>query len=187
MKHPIAQVINLALLLLFFSSCSDTGKDPSGQTSATVEFRSPNGDIVAIRNIKGPDTSWTFNNALGEPLLPYDSLWVGTDTTGQPRDVIFFIKGHQTLISFYPNMQKMAEGELKNQQREGSWTAYDMETGKKQSETDFVNGLEHGSYTVYNFNGTPRIIGQYNNGNPIGEWSFYDDQGNLAGTKKYGN
>jgi antitoxin component YwqK of YwqJK toxin-antitoxin module len=79
----------------------------------------------------------------------------------------------------------MAEGDLVDGLRHGRWTGYERNTGRKQSETDYSLGLENGSYTVYNYNGTPRIVGQYVDGKETGEWSFYDQDGNLAGTKQY--
>lgn len=171
--------------LLFLTACANQGQNTSND--GTVEFRSPKGDIVAIRTIKGSDTTWAFNNALGESLIPgTDSLWVIADTTnGQPKEVIFFHKGQQTMLSFWDNMERMAEGDLVDGLRHGRWTGYERNTGRKQSETDYSLGLENGSYTVYNYNGTPRIVGQYVDGKETGEWSFYDQDGNLAGTKQY--
>lgn len=187
-RHLLSSIINFqfSILLLLLASCSNQGQD-NKSNDGTVEFRSPKGDIVVLRTIKGSDTSWVFNNALGEPLIPgCDSVQViANATSGQPEEALFHRNGAQTLMAFWENMEKKFEGNLKDGLKEGHWTAYDMNTGKKQSETDFANGLEHGSYTVYNYNGTPRVIGQYNNGTPTGEWSFYDQDGNFAGTKKY--
>ena len=177
---PVALFCSILLV-----SCGGgaTGND------GTAEFRSPKGDIIAIRTIQNGDTSWAFNNALGEPLVPgTDSLWVNTDTVnGQPTDVLFHQKGRQTLLSFWDNMEKKSEGELVDGLRHGHWTGFERNTGRKQSETDYTLGIENGSYIVYNYNGTPRIVGQYSNGKETGEWSFYDQDGNLSGTKKYDN
>lgn len=183
-KH--SSIFALPLVLLLFVACSGSGNTAN---DGTVEFRSPKGDIVAIRTILKGDTTWTFNNALGEPLVPgCDSLWVTIDTTsGQPKEVLFHCKNRIILLSFWDNMERMAEGDLVDGLRNGHWTGYERNTGKKQSETDYLAGVENGSYTVYNYNGTPRIVGQYNNGQPIGEWTFYDQDGNLAGTKNYDN
>lgn len=176
--------ILIASSFLILAACDNQGTDSN---DGTVEFRSPKGDIIVSRTIQGTDTSWAINNALGEPLVQgCDSLQVLADTVkGQPKEVIFHHKGQQSMLTFWDNMEKLAEGDLKNGQRNGLWTAYDMNTGKKQSETNFVDGIEHGAYTVYNENGTPSITGQYNLGLRTGEWSFYDKEGNLLGTKQY--
>ena len=183
-SSPITPFHSLLLAFLFFAACSG-GNDTSND--GTVEFRSPKGDIVAVRTIQGSDTSWNINNALGEPLIPgTDSLWVIPDTTnGQPKEVLFYHQGNQTFLSFWDNMERMSEGDLKNGRREGCWTGYERNTGKKQSETYFSDGLEHGSYTVYNENGSPSITGQYILGQRSGEWSFFDKEGILLGTKQY--
>ena len=181
---PLIPFHSLLLASLFFTACGGNGTQ---NNDGTVEFRSPKGDIIVSRTIQGSDTSWTLNNALGEPLVPAcDSLQVFADTAnGQPKEVIFHRKGQQSVLTFWDNMEKLAEGELKNGQRNGLWIAYDMNTGRKQSETYFSDGIEHGSYTVYNYNGTPSITGQYTLGQRTGEWSFYDKEGNLLGTQQY--
>ncbi len=182
---PLTPFHSLFLAILLFTACGGNAAD----NDSTTEFRSPKGDIVATRTIKGTDTTWAINNALGEPLvLGTDSLWVNTDTTnGQPKEVFFFHHDRITLFSFWDNMERMAEGDLVDGLRNGQWIGYERNTGKKQSEVNYLLGLEDGPYTVYNYNGTPRITGQYNNGKPIGEWSFYDEDGTLAGTKNYDN
>ena len=191
MKHNHLKIsfftFQFSISLLLLASCGSNASQGSSENS--TEFRSPKGDIVAIRTINENDTAWLINNALGEPLIPgCDSLQVFTNnTTGQPTEVLFHHKGLVTMLSFWDNMEKQAEGDLVNGLRHGLWTGYERNTGKKQSEADYTNGVENGSYAVYNYNGTPRIIGQYSNGQPTGEWSFYDQDGNLAGTKNYDN
>ena len=95
----------------FFILLAACGNSSPSSNDGTVEFRSPKSDIVAIRTIQDGDTSWVFNNAIGEPLVPgTDSLWVIADSiSGQPLEVIFHHKGKQTLISFWDNMECMAE------------------------------------------------------------------------------
>ncbi len=181
---PLTLPLPFLLLVLLLAAC---GSNSTDSNDGTVEFRSPKGDIIVSRTIQGTDTTWEFNNALGEALVPgCDSLSVFTDTAnGQPKEVIFHHKGQQSMLTFWSNMEKLAEGDLKNGQRNGLWTAYDMNTGKIQSETHFTDGIENGPYTVYNENGTPSITGQYTLGQRTGEWSFFDKEGNLLGTNQY--
>lgn len=177
--------------LLLLSACADNSQNADSQNAPQSSdnekvFRSPNGDMVVVRTIKGSDTIWAFNNALGEPLMPNcDSLQVSTTPDGQPSAVIFCHEGKQSFLSFWGNMEKYAEGELKNGKSDGLWIAYDMNTGKKQSETYFTDGIENGSYVVYNENGTPSIVGQNENGKRTGKWSFYDKEGKLIDTKTF--
>ena len=164
---------------LLFASCSDEVQ--------TDKFSSQNGDIVATRTVKGSDTTWTFNDASGAPLIPdCDSIKVTASyPSSQPMEAVFHHKGQQTMIKFYDEMEKFSEGDIKNGKPDGLWIAYDKNTGKKQSETYFTDGVENGTYKVYNENGTPRVVGQYLNGKKTGEWTFYDIHGVLEGTSTY--
>lgn len=185
-------IILAVTALLLVAACANKSQNDSNNSSnisnnGTTAFRSPQGDIVAIRTIKGADTTWAVNNAIGDPLIPgTDSLWVNTDSaSGQPTEVLFFHKGAQTVILFWQNMERKAQGDLLNGLRNGRWTGYDYSTGKKMSETDYVDGIEHGTYTVFNENGTPSISGQNENGKRTGKWSFYDKEGKLIDTKTF--
>ena len=181
-------IILTTAALLLFASCSDNKQASNGSSSAptSTEFRSQTGDIVATRTINGTDTTWTFTNSFGEALIPgTDSLQVlSSYQEGQPKEVIFHHKGQSTMIVFYKNMNKQVEGDLKNGLYNGHVTGYDEGTGRKLSESDYIEGIQHGSFISYNANGTPSIIGHYDNGNPVGEWTFYDKEGIIIETQK---
>lgn len=186
------KIITLAIVsFLMLSACSQKSQSSDNENNKnnannTVEFRSPKGDIIAVCTVNGTDTTWVINNALGEPLMPdCEHIEVATNDNGQPKEAYFHHKGIITVITFWENMEKMAEGDLKDGLRNGLWTGYDMNTGKKMSETDFTAGVENGSYVVYNENGTPSIVGQYKDGEKTGTWTFYDKDGNRVGTQKF--
>ena len=168
-------------LVLLLASCSEDVQ--------TDQFSSTNGNIVATRTIKGADTTWTINDANGVPLVAdCDSIKViASYPTSQPKEAIFHHKGQQTLISFYENMERWIEGDLKNDLREGLWIGYDQLTGKKMSETYYTNGVENGPYKTFYKNGEPFIVGQYSNGKKVGKWSIYDEYGVLEATEDHDN
>ena len=68
--------------------------------------------------------------------------------------------------------------------REGLWVSY-YENGTKWSEAYYVDGKRDGHNLTFYPNGKVRYIGEYKNDLKFGEWSFYDENGNLTKTEKY--
>ncbi|MBK8500024.1 MAG: hypothetical protein IPL52_14690 [Flavobacteriales bacterium] len=91
------------------------------------------------------------------------------DTTTQP-----VTEGHQVL---YTKDGGRLEGELHNGMRAGPWASY-FPNGGIRSRSTYVDGLEEGPTEVYHENGLTYYTGTYLKGNSIGEWIFYDPQGN---------
>ena len=73
------------------------------------------------------------------------------------------------------------KGELLNGARQGAWTAY-FPDGTMRSRSSYMNGKLHGPTEVFHENGSAYYVGQYNMGNAVGEWRFFDPQGNLIRT-----
>ena len=87
---------------------------------------------------------------------------------------------------WYPGHQHIKISGRKNQegQRTGVWK-YFSEQGIELSITLYNNGLKEGHTIVKHPNGALRYTGEYLNDEPIGEWKFYNEEGQLIETKKY--
>jgi antitoxin component YwqK of YwqJK toxin-antitoxin module len=71
------------------------------------------------------------------------------------------------------------KGPMRNGQRHGLWTAYGND-GSVRSQTTYQDGVEHGAAVVFRPNGTMHYTGDNHNGRPVGEWQFFNTNGDLA-------
>ena len=110
---------------------------------------------------------------------------------GKPKKTVEYIidedgskRIHKETI-FFTEGQKFIEGTFNEQlQRDGEWIAW-FENNKKNSQTTYANGKEHGKYTVWYPNGQIHYTGAYNHGVKIGTWNFYDETGKLIQETNY--
>ncbi len=94
---------------------------------------------------------------------------------------------HQTGLveEFYANGQLKISGVLDNDGlKNGIWTSY-FENGQKNSESNFLNGTNHGYSMVWYPNGNVRYFGDYKAGKRTGEWVFYEEDGAVAKKESY--
>ncbi|MBR1517485.1 MAG: hypothetical protein IJ620_05020 [Bacteroidales bacterium] len=130
-------------------------------------------------------TDWHFYNHEGKDLFSedYDSLRVAElSEMLTPATIIVSRGDSKTYYQFYSNCTLRSLGQLKDGQRDGHWVFYHP-SGQIQTEADFVDGKQHGNYTVYRENGLPYYRGTYSHGQRVGTWEFYDAQGNLTHTQ----
>ncbi len=109
---------------------------------------------------------------------------------GSPKIVRFYkeVESKKVLVSetiYYPNHNKKIEGEFKNGERHGKWTAW-FENGVLQSEGFFKEGKNSGIRKVYYENGNKYYEGKYKNDKPIGRWIFYNTNGSISQEIDYG-
>jgi antitoxin component YwqK of YwqJK toxin-antitoxin module len=71
-----------------------------------------------------------------------------------------------------------------NSQRTGLWISF-YDNGIKWSESYYVNGLQDGHSLTFYPNGQVRYLGEYKQGERIGEWKFYDEEGNQTKTQNF--
>lgn len=100
---------------------------------------------------------------------------------GKPRVVKFYQKHNgkeelQKEVCYYPNGQKMSEGEYVENQMNGLWT-YWYESGKVWTTGNYRKGVDHGLKTVYHPNGAKYYEGMFENGERVGLWKFWDENG----------
>lgn len=80
-------------------------------------------------------------------------------------------------IEYYHSGNVKMEGPLnKNGLRDGTWKAW-FEDGSTWVTGEFKAGKNHGKRTVYFENGQKRMETHYENGNPVGNWLFWDENG----------
>lgn len=70
------------------------------------------------------------------------------------------------------------------QRRHGRWYFY-SENGTEMSITEYKHGLKSGISMVRYPNGVMHYIGNYENDQPSGRWTTYDEQGKVANEYNY--
>jgi len=87
---------------------------------------------------------------------------------------------------WYPghNQIKISGRKDKDGNRSGIWK-YFSEQGVELSITLYNKGLKDGHTVVKHPNGAVHYTGEYFNDEPIGEWKFYNEMGQLIETKDY--
>ncbi len=114
----------------------------------------------------------------------FDDDTVPDDKPYVPPDVIEIVPGGDHK-EYHPNGALKIEGQYDmNSVRRGLWISY-YENGLKWSESYYVNGIQDGHSLTFYPNGKIRYVGEYRQGERIGEWRFYDDAGNLTQTEDF--
>jgi len=87
---------------------------------------------------------------------------------------------------WYPGHQQIKILGRKNPKGEriGIWK-YFSEQGVELSVTVYTDGKRDGHIVVKHPNGALHYVGEYRNDEPVGEWKFYNEQGELTETKNY--
>lgn len=120
-------------------------------------------------------------------LLCFMLLWTACTQSGtapEPSAVVAdtasgpVVNGWQEVHTQNGGVMK---GELLDGVRQGPWTAY-FPDGTVRSRSSYLDGKLHGSTEVFHENGSPYYVGQYNMGKAVGEWRFFDPQGNQIRT-----
>lgn len=130
---------------------------------------------------------WKFYDHSGGNLFKedYDTLKVTELSEQQTPATVTLIKGNTTTqYQFYSDGTLRSKGLFRNRLRHGHWAFYHP-NGFVQTEADFIDGKENGTYCVYRENGIPYYRGLYSDGQRTGQWEFYDANGNLTTTKQF--
>ena len=102
----------------------------------------------------------------------------------QVQNVIEIVPGGEHM-EYHENGQLKIEGQYDdNSQRTGLWISY-YEDGTKWSESYYVNGVQDGHSLTFFPNGQVRFVGEYKQGEKIGEWTFYDESGEVTNTEVF--
>jgi len=107
------------------------------------------------------------------------------------------------VAAYYPNGKKQLEGYMDETWRGGNWYEYYPDEtvrnvthfragkregeaigyssfGKKILESNYSNDSLNGGFRLFYESGIPEVTGTFLNGNPDGEWKFYNPAGSLA-------
>ena len=130
-----------------------------------------------------------FLVSCGEKL---DEVVAETHEDGSAKRVQYF-KGEgedrflRKDLFYYDNGQKRVEGEYnKDGKKDGKWT-YWYEDGSKWSEGYFKNGLNHKKRTTWHESGEMHYTGTYEEGERVGVWKFFNEEGELVKEIDYDN
>ncbi|PKR80198.1 hypothetical protein CW751_11080 [Brumimicrobium salinarum] len=128
-------------------------------------------------------------------IILFGFLLLGCDNEQPVAEQKVEQKDHRPLIvqgsngkytEWYPGHEQIKMTGRKNEegQRVGVWK-YFSEQGVELSITVYNNGKKEGHTIVKYPNGAIHYTGEYLNDEPIGEWKFYDENGELTQTKDY--
>lgn len=109
--------------------------------------------------------------------------------TGLPAKIEFYAKTDSAKVlvketRFFSNGEKESEGAMKNNERHGIWTQW-FENGQVWIEESYLEGFKNGDFTVYYPTGKKNYRGSYNYGTPIGQWKFWNEQGQIVKEVEY--
>jgi antitoxin component YwqK of YwqJK toxin-antitoxin module len=85
---------------------------------------------------------------------------------------------------YYQDGAKYIEGDYKNGERHGKWTAWHS-NGNVWSIGHYKKGVEVGLKTVYHENGEKYYEGKVDGERRIGKWTFWDNEGKEIKTINY--
>lgn len=107
------------------------------------------------------------------------------NTAGQaqePRPAQQMVEGPNKIYDAEGRLEM--EGNVHHGMRHGVWTSY-FPDGRVRSRSEYREGKLEGITTTFRANGSMYYTGQHHNDKEVGEWRFFDDQGELARTVTY--
>lgn len=131
-------------------------------------------------------TGWKFYDRDGKEFVSqYDSMRILQYTEDhRPLSVTYYVDNSEIRYQFNNNYTVNAHGTVRDGMKDGVWEFF-YANGQKMLEARYVDGVENGQYVSYRENGIPYFRGFYINGQRANIWEFYDEEGNLAGTKNF--
>jgi antitoxin component YwqK of YwqJK toxin-antitoxin module len=154
-----------------------TGWYDNGQMMFTGHFI----DGIRVGNWK----IWGFNGK----ECPDSLFEVKTDTVGLPSVIqILDTLEHNVvlagLIDFYPNHCIKSAGPVKGNKKYGRWTVW-YDDGTLWSEGEFKYDVSDGLRTVYYPDGRKYYEGRYLLGEKMGQWTFWNERGDVISQTTY--
>lgn len=110
----------------------------------------------------------------------------GTPAKVEEEESLVEIKD-RIYTEYYPGRKaiKYRGPQDENELRHGRWM-YFNEKGDEMSMTEYSHGKKNGASFARYPNGAMHYYGSYTNDVPSGEWITYDEKGNVAETKDFG-
>ena len=160
---------------------------PTGQWC----YRYDNGQLHASGTFLSGDsndhgTAWVFYDRDGKEFVEdYDSMRVLQYAADRrPISVSYYVGKTETRYQFNDNYTINAHGVVVDGKKDGPWLFF-YANGQTMLEARYTDGVENGAYVSYRENGVPYFRGFYINGQRANIWEFYDEHGNLVGTKDF--
>jgi antitoxin component YwqK of YwqJK toxin-antitoxin module len=176
------------------------GKYINGKKQGTWKFYSDKLKLEKEEKYKGGEMVYT-----SEEIITYwnDSLKIVRSREKYDEDARSYFK------AYHQNGNLYREGYFFNGKKDSTWQYFNP-TGRLDTIRTFYRGMKNGHWTINHPNGKPRIeqswsknklegkyeeyfstgqikvSGNYHNGQPSGEWKYFDAKGTLVQTKKHG-
>lgn len=110
-----------------------------------------------------------------------DSVWLFySNVDGKLLSLETYRKGvlNGTTKTYYPETENVAESiEYVNGIKQGPYRKYFPE-GELMTEGTYVDDNLDGKFTLYHPNGKVQVKGMYNSGRQVGNWEYFDEDGN---------
>jgi TonB family protein len=167
--------IFLVFTILFFSN-------GFSQPDTTLKYFNANLEMVSKNN--AVYTGKVFQSANGWNALISNSAGVlllkasFRDKNLQTKNGLF--------TYYHPDGSVAIIGMMDNNLQTGTWKSW-YPNGKMRDSTSFLRGLKDGYAASFFENGNPKLKGNYRGDDPIGEWTWYHENGNIATKEKYVN
>lgn len=108
-----------------------------------------------------------------------------TEKTVNPEELVEVIGSTYTEYYDAAKTKIKFQGEQdENKQRHGKWV-YFSESGKEMNISHYKNGTLHGFMQVIRPNGALYYHGDFKDGERVGVWKFYDEQGKFSHETDY--
>jgi hypothetical protein len=91
---------------------------------------------------------------------------------------------HGRSTVWHPNRYKAAEGEYRENLKEGKWTYWHPD-GTKASEGEYQAGKRHGAWTFWHTSGEKSEEGEFQQGLEHGTWKHWDEEGKPLPDEEY--
>jgi antitoxin component YwqK of YwqJK toxin-antitoxin module/Tfp pilus assembly protein PilF len=142
-----------------------------------------NGDLDGFKEEYNPKGRKTLEEKYKRGWL--DNL-TQFDDAGNIMAVDSFPKGSGKYVLYYPNKQKMTEGDYVNGDFNGAYKTYYFD-GSIDASYFYNKGFEDSTYVSYFYGGQKYSEGRYQRGNRAGVWKYYEEDGTLSETAPYTN
>jgi len=142
-----------------------TNYSPDGIVAHTKTFHQNSQPMAIGKFIKQKkDSLWNYYSEVDGKLISDETYRKGV-LNGLSR-------------TYYPETGNVAESiEFKNGKKQGKLRKYFPE-GNIMTEGTYVDDQLDGEFTLYFPDGSTQLKGQYKNGIQIGQWHYFDEQGN---------
>jgi hypothetical protein len=84
------------------------------------------------------------------------------------------------------NDKLIEKGKYLNDKKDGLWTVNNT-NGVLISKINYLEGTLNGNFKQYYYDGQPKVIAQFDNNNPDGEWKYFSKKGKIIKQGKFEN